>query len=252
VRVLPDAAAVQRGAAEEFAARTAAAVRVRGVATVALSGGSTPRGMHALLADPAGPYRARVPWAHLEVFWGDERCVPPDHPDSNYRMARETLLDHVPVPPERVHRMAGDDPEPARAAERYAAELRERFVRQGRLDDGWPRFDLVLLGMGPDGHTASLFPGTEAVHESARAVVAVWVPKLEAHRITLTPPVLTRAETILFLVTGADKAEALASVLDGPPRLDVLPSQTLRPAGSRVLWLVDAAAGARLGDRPGE
>jgi 6-phosphogluconolactonase len=252
VRVLPDAAAVQRAAAEELTARTAAAVRARAVASVALSGGSTPRGLHALLADPSGPFRARVPWAQLEVFWGDERCVPPDDPDSNYRMARETLLDHVPIPAEQIHRMAGEDPEPARAAERYARELSEVFARRGQVVDGWPRFDLVLLGMGADGHTASLFPGTEAVHESARPVVAVWVPKLRAHRITLTPPVLTRAEAVRVLVTGADKAEALAAVLEGPLQPDVLPSQVLRPAASRVLWLVDAAAGARLGGRPKE
>jgi 6-phosphogluconolactonase len=251
VRVLPDAAAVQRAAAQEFAARTEAAARAREAAFVALSGGSTPRGLHALLADPAGSFRARVPWDRLHVFWGDERCVPPDHPDSNYRMARETLLAHVPVPPDQVHRMAGEDPDPARAADRYARELREAFERHGRLQDGWPRFDLVLLGMGADGHTASLFPGTDAVRETARPVVSVWVAKLDARRITLTPPVLDRADTVLFLVAGSDKAETLAAVLDGPAQPDVLPSQIVRPAGGAAIWLVDAAAGARLRDRPG-
>ena len=251
VRVLADAAAVQRAAAEETTARTEAAARARGAAFVALSGGSTPRGLHALLADPAGPYRARVPWERLHVFWGDERCVPPDHSDSNYRMARETLLEHVPVPPGQVHRMAGEDPDPARAAERYARELREVFERHGRLDGGSPRFDVVLLGMGADGHTASLFPGTDTVHETARPVVAVWVPKLGAHRITLTPPVLNRADTVLFLVTGADKAETLAAVLEGPAQPDVLPSQIVRPAPGAAIWLTDAAAGARLGARAG-
>jgi 6-phosphogluconolactonase len=251
VRVLPDAAAVQRAAAEEFAARTEAAARARGAAFAALSGGSTPRGLHTLLADPTGPFRARVPWERLHVFWGDERCVPPDHRDSNYRMARETLLDHVPVPPSQVHRMAGEDPDPARAADRYARELRAAFERHGRLDGGWPRFDLVFLGMGPDGHTASLFPGTAAVHETARPVVALWVTKLSAHRITLTPPVLNRADTVLFLVTGADKTETLAAVLEGPAQPDVLPSQVVQPATGGAIWLVDAAAGARLGVRPG-
>jgi len=246
VRVLPDVAAVCRAAAEEFSARTEAAVRARGVAFVALSGGSTPRGLHALLADEAEPFRARVPWPRLQVFWGDERVVAPDHPDSNYRMARETLLARVPIPPAHVHRIAGEDPDPARAADEYGRELREVFAAHNRLEDGWPRFDLVILGMGPDGHTASLFPGTDAVHDTSRAVAAPWVPKFHAHRITLTPPVLNRAERVLFLVTGSDKAEALAAVLEGPYQPDVYPSQVVRPAAGPAMWLVDQLAGSRL------
>ena len=251
VRALPDTAAVQRAAAEEFVARTEAAARTRGVACIALSGGSTPRGLHTLLADPAAPFRARVPWERMHVFWGDERCVPPDHPDSNYRMARDTLLAHVPIPPAHVHRMAGEDPDPARAAERYGRELREVFESHGRLDAGWPRFDVVILGMGADGHTASLFPGTDAVHETARPVAAVWVAKLGAYRITLTPPVLNRADAVLFLVTGPDKAETLAAVLEGPSQPDVFPSQIVQPTAGALVWLIDAAAGARLGARSG-
>src|SRR5262245_23504323 len=229
VRVLPDAAAVQRVAAEEFTAATSAAVQARGGAFVALSGGSTPRGLHVLLADPREPFRARVPWTRLHVFWGDERTVPPDHAESNYRMAYDTLLGHVPVPPAHIHRIPGEDPDPARAAERYARELRQVFRAHGRLEAGWPRFDLVLLGMGPDGHTASLFPGTGAVHERTRLVVAPWVPKLGSHRISLTPPVLNRAAVTLFLVTGGDKAEALRAVLQGPSQPDVYPSQAIIP-----------------------
>lgn len=246
VRVLPDVAAVRRAAAEEFSARTEAAVGARGVAFVALSGGSTPRGLNTLLADEAEPFRARVSWARLHVFWGDERTVPPDHPDSNYRMAHDTLLGRVPIPPAHVHRIAGEDPDPARAAESYARELREIFGAHARLKAGWPRFDLVILGMGPDGHTASLFPGTDAVHETSRAVVAPWVPKLHSHRITLTPPVLNRADRVLFLVTGSDKAEALAAVLEGPYQPDVYPSQIVRPAASPSTWLVDHSAASRL------
>jgi 6-phosphogluconolactonase len=249
VRVVPDAAAVQRAAAEEFAARTEAAAAARGVALVALSGGSTPRGLHGLLADPAGPFRARVPWTRLHVFWGDERCVPPEHAESNYRMARETLLDAVPIQPEHVHRMPGEDPDPTRAAERYAEELREVFGAMGRLAAGWPRFDLVLLGMGADGHTASLFPGTDAVHEASRPAVAVWVAKLGSRRLTLTPPVLAAADAVVVLVTGHDKAETLATVLEGPVRPDVHPSQLLRRRAGATLWLVDQAAAARLGAR---
>jgi 6-phosphogluconolactonase len=253
VRVLPDAATVQQTAAEAFVERVAGAVDARGLALVALSGGSTPRGLHALLADPGQPYRARVPWEAVRFFWGDERPVPPDHADSNYRMARETLLSRLPVRPEHVHRIPAEDPEPARAAEAYARTLREVFAAHGRLEGGWPRFDLVLLGMGADGHTASVFPGTAAVHETTRWVVAPWVPKLATHRITLTPPVLRRAEAVVFLVTGGDKAAALAAVLEGPPQPDVYPSQVVRPLDGTALWLVDRAAAARLAsasDRP--
>jgi 6-phosphogluconolactonase len=246
VRVLPDVAAVRRAAAEEFAARIEAAVGARGVAFVALSGGSTPRGLNMLMADEAEPFRARVPWARLNVFWGDERTVGPDHTDSNYRMAYDTLLGRVPIPPAHIHRIAGEDPDPSQAAERYARELREVFAAHGRLEAGWPRFDLVILGMGPDGHTASLFPGTDAVHETDRAVVAPWVPKLHAHRITMTPPVLNRADGVLFLVTGSDKAEALAAVLEGPYQPDVYPSQIVRPTATPAIFLVDHAAAARL------
>jgi 6-phosphogluconolactonase len=216
------------------------------VAFVALSGGSTPRGLHTLLADPAEPFRARVPWSRLHVFWGDERPVPPDHRDSNYRMADDTLLRHVPIPSAHVHRIHGEDPDHANAATRYAHELREAFAAHGRLDGGWPRFDLVILGMGPDGHTASLFPGTDAVREAARWVVAAWVAKLDSYRLTLTPPVLNRADVVLFLVTGGDKAEVLAAVLEGPSQPDVYPSQIIRPVAGPSIWLVDRVAAARL------
>jgi 6-phosphogluconolactonase len=246
VRVLADRAGVQRAAAEEFAAGTEAAVRARGLAFVALSGGSTPRALHALLVDPAEPFRARVPWARLHVFWGDERPVPPDDPDSNYGMARDTLLRHVPVPPAQVYRIAGEDPDPAGAAERYAQQLRRVFAEHGRLEGGWPRFDLVLLGMGADGHTASLFPGTDAVRETTRLVAAPWVATLGTHRLTLTPPVLNAADRVVFLVTGSDKAEALAAVLEGPRQPDVYPSQAIAPRAGALVWLVDHAAAANL------
>jgi 6-phosphogluconolactonase len=218
---------------------------------VALSGGGTPRGLHTLLADPAEPFRAAVPWDRLHVFWGDERPVPPDHPDSNYRMAHDTLLRHVPVPPEHVHRIVAEDPDHARAAARYAETLARVFAAHGRLESGWPRFDLVLLGMGGDGHTASLFPGGDALREATRPVVAAWVAKLGTHRITLTPPVLNGADAVMLLVTGSDKAAALAAVLEGPRQPDVYPSQAIRPRTGRLLWLVDAAAAARLAAPPG-
>ncbi len=246
VRVLADRAAVQHAAAEEFTVRSEAAVRAHGAALVALSGGSTPRALHALLADPAEPFRGRVPWAKLHVFWGDERPVPPDHPDSNYGMAHDTLLRHVPIPPRQIHRVAAEHPDPAEAAERYAGELRRVFGVHERLEAGRPRFDLIILGMGVDGHTASLFPGTDAVHEITRLVTAPWVPKLGTHRITLTPPVLNTADRVMVLVTGSDKAEALAAVLEGPRRPEIYPSQVLAPRTGTLVWLVDRAAAARL------
>lgn len=246
VRVLPDAAALAHAAAEEVVGRVVDAVATRGVATVALAGGSTPRACYALLAAENGPHRARVPWAALHVFWGDERHVGPDHADSNYRMARETLLARVPLPETNVHRVPAEDPDAALAAARYEREVLGFFASRGLLAAGRPRFDLVLLGMGADGHTASLFPGTAAVRETERVVAALWVPRLGAHRVTLTPPILNAAAAVVFLVAGADKAGTLAAVLEGPRQPDLYPSQAVRPASGALVWLVDRAAAARL------
>lgn len=243
VRVLPDAAAVQRAAAEEFAARTAAAVRAHGVASVALSGGSTPRGLHALLADPSGPFRARVPWAQLEVFWGDERCVPPGAPDSNYRMVRETLLAGAPVPEGNVHRIRAEEGATA-AALAYEEELRAHFcLREGAV----PRFDLVLLGIGEDGHTASLFPGSAALRERRLLAIAARSPRPPLERVTLTLPVLNAASCVVFLASGTGKAEAVAAVLR---RRDMSrPAALVRPEKGDLLWFLDAAAAS--GTPPG-
>jgi len=172
----------------------------------------------------------------VHVFWGDERCVPPEHPESNYRLAREALLDHVPLPLANIHRIHTER-EPAQAAADYERTLR-RFFGPGNA----PRFDLVLLGLGTDGHTASLFPGTPAVQEHERWVVAHYVPSLAAWRVTLTPAVLNAADQVTFLVAGAEKAGVLDRVLNGPCQPDVLPAQVVRPAGGSLLWLVDAAA----------
>jgi 6-phosphogluconolactonase len=250
VQILADAAEVAQAAAARVAEHAAAAAAARGQAAVALSGGSTPRALHARLADPAGPFRARVPWSRLHVFWGDERHVPPEHPDSNYRMARETLLERVPVPPGQVHRIPAEEADASAAAARYEAVLRERFGAWGRLDGDRPRFDVVLLGLGPDGHTASLFPGTPAVREAGRLVAAPWVARLGTHRITLTPPALNAADLVLFVVTGADKAEALRAVLEGPPDPDAWPAQVVDPGAGQAVWLVDRAAASRLGRPP--
>jgi 6-phosphogluconolactonase len=209
--------------------------------TIALSGGSTPRYLHELLAgDPA--IRDRMPWQHLHFFWGDERHVPPDHPQSNYRMAYESLFTLTPVPIGNIHRVPAEEPNAALAAEKYERELRTFFgLEVGQL----PRFDCILLGMGSDGHTASLFPYTEALHELNHLVVANWVDKFKAYRITLTVPVLNYANLVVFLVSGHEKAEALEEVLQGDRQPDLFPAQLIRPDPGKLLWIVDRAA-ARL------
>lgn len=246
VRVYEDATALARAAADLFAEAARAAVSERGRFFVALSGGSTPRTLYQLLAAP--PYHDQVDWSRTFVFWGDERFVPPDDPDSNYRMAREALLFHVPIPTSQVFRMPGEMADPTAAAALYEQSVRRAFA----LAPGeWPRFDLVLLGLGPDGHTASLFPHTSALGVTDRLVVANRVEKLGTTRITLTAPAINSAAVVVFLVAGADKAEPLAAVLEGPPRPDDLPAQLIAPVHGELLWLVDRAAAAQLRSPPG-
>jgi 6-phosphogluconolactonase len=209
--------------------------------SVALSGGETPRSLYALLATPQ--YAGQVPWDRVHVFWGDERHVPPDDDESDYRMAYEALLSKVPIPAENVHRVRAELPDAGEAAREYADDLRGFFNLQ---PDEWPRFDLVLLGMGPDAHTASLFPGTDALHETKRLVAAPWVDKFNTYRITLTPPVLNNAAVTVFLVSGAGKAATLRDVLDGQRQPDLLPAQLIAPTNGTLLWLVDEAAAAQI------
>ena len=241
VNDLAEICRIAAGEIERMADRTATGANPF---TIALSGGSTPRGLHALLAgDPA--IRDRLPWHHLHFFWGDERHVPPDHPQSNYRMAYETLFSPASIPAENIHRVCGEEPDVALAAENYEQELRTFFdLEAGQL----PRFDCILLGMGTDGHTASLFPETEALHETRRLVVANWVEKFKTYRITLTVPVLNRADLVVFLVSGAEKAEALKEVLQGDYRPDRFPAQLIRPGPEKLLWIVDKAAASCLTD----
>ena len=240
--VLPDPDAVARAAAEQIAVRAGRAAGETGTFSIALSGGSTPKRLYALLADPSAPYRSRIPWDRVRVFFGDERHVPPDDAQSNFRMARESLLEKAPIPSENVHRILAERPA-EEAAALYEAELRRAFA----LDDGGvPRFDVVLLGMGEDGHTASLFPGTAALTERRRLVVANWVPKFSTWRITLTLPVLDAARAVLFLVAGGDKAGPLSAVFDPSSAPDAYPCQLVRPASGELLWLVDRAAAARV------
>lgn len=243
VRVLADAGQLSRAAAEEFVRRAQEAVRDKGVFTVALSGGSTPKSLYSLLSSESEDFRSRIPWSNIHFFWGDERHVAADDPESNYRMANETLLSKVPVPPGNVHRIRAENPDAALAAKEYEETLRQFFkLTPGQL----PRFDLVLLGMGPCGHTASLFPGTEALNERERLVVAQWVEKFNAYRITMTPPVLNNAASVIFIVGGTDKAETLHAVLEGDDEPARYPAQLIRPTHGDLLWLVDEAAAARL------
>jgi 6-phosphogluconolactonase len=241
-KVVPDAAALAAEAAERFTHAAEAAVARRGRARIAVSGGSTPKAAFHLLADAAQPWRARMPWEKLDLYWVDERCVPPDHPDSNYRMTREALLDLVPLPPAQVHRMEGEL-EPEAGAARYESLLRNTFRLEGAES---PRFDLIALGMGPDGHTASLFPHTEAIHAMGGLVAANYVPQKEMWRITLTWPVINQASEVFFLIGGADKAEVLKDVLTGPRDPETLPSQLIWPASGILSLVVDKAAATLL------
>jgi 6-phosphogluconolactonase len=240
VVVADDLAGVARLGADLFISVYQNSVANHGRFDVALSGGSTPRALHALLA--ASPDRERIDWTKLQFYWGDERCVPPDDAESNYRMARETLLALVPVSEGQIHRMRGEL-QPEAAAEQYERELRATMaLGAGDL----PRFHLLFLGMGPDGHTLSLFPQTGALDVHDRAVTANYVPKLDAHRVTLTYPAANNAAVVAFLVAGADKADALAAVLEGPRDPRTYPSQGIAPTHGYLYWLVDRAAAANL------
>lgn len=240
LRVFPGPAEVAAAAAAEVLARGAEAVTARGAFSLALAGGSTPRALYALLADPGGPFAARMPWERTQVFFGDERHVSPDHPDSNFRMASQALLERVPVPAENVHRIRGELPDADAAAAAYERELRATLGEP-------PALDLVLLGLGEDGHTASLFPGSPALEERERWVVAPWVEPLGKRRITLTLPALEAARQVIFLVTGAGKSASLRRALREPSGAEPVPASRVRPGSGRVLWLADRAAAASLG-----
>jgi 6-phosphogluconolactonase len=242
IRILADGAAIAKRAAQEFVQAAASAVREKNAFKVALAGGSTPKALYSLLVnDPV--LRSQVPWDKTHLFFGDERHVPPDHPDSNFRMATEAMISKSPLKPEQVTRIKGENPDADQAALEYEKTLRDFF----NLKAGdFPRFDLVLVGMGNEGHTLSLFPGTKALHADGRIAVRNWVGKLATDRITLTAPAASNAAEILFMVTGADKAPALKSVLEGPFEPDQLPAQSLQPKNGKLLWLVDASAGSML------
>jgi len=245
IRIVEDGEAIARDAAIEFARLARDAVIDHGFFAVALSGGSTPRRLYEMIAERAAG-RAGVPWETVHFFFGDERMVPPDHRDSNYGMARTALLSQIPLPESNVHRIAGEAPHAEVAAQEYELDLRAFFATHRALVGPFPRFDLVLLGLGADGHTASLFPGSTAVWEQQRWVTSAFVEKLGAHRVTLTPPVLNGAAHVLFLVAGEEKAETVEEVLLGEFDPGRLPSQIVRPKEGHVTWLIDEAAARRL------
>jgi 6-phosphogluconolactonase len=238
VEVFPNPEALNREAAQQIAHRAQEAVHRGGRCSIVLSGGSTPRSLYSLLATE---YKEQIPWADCHFFWGDERHVPPDSPESNYRMAMDAVLSRVPASAENIHRVRSENPDAQRAAEQYADEIRAFF---GIGSGQFPRFDIVLLGLGPDGHTVSLFPGTAALKEREKLVVANWVEKFGAFRITMSAPLLNHAACVLFMVQGAEKAEALRSVLHGHYQPEKFPAQLIRPTNGDLLWLADEAAGS--------
>jgi len=243
IRTLTTPQELFAAAAEEVVRAANEAVSQRGRLTIALAGGSTPKSLYNLLATNA---RTALPWDRMFFFWGDERHVPPTDPDSNYRMADETMLSKIPVAAANVYRMKTENPDAAAVAEDYEQTLRKFFqVEPGQV----PTFDLILLGMGPDGHTASLFPHTAALQEKSRLVLANWVEKMKTYRITLTLPVLNAGGCVIFLVSGTDKATALHAVLEEDVPGEQYPAKLVRPRQGKLIWLVDRAAASTLSSK---
>jgi len=240
LRVSPDVEALSRAAAAGLADVIDATVAGGASCSLALAGGTTPRALYRLLATA---YRERIPWGRVYLFWGDERYVPPEDPRSNYRLVRETLLDHVPIPAENVHPMPTQFPDPNGAARAYAETMRAYFPGP------WPRFDLVLLGLGADGHIASLFPGSAALDERDRWVTAARAPAEPSQRLTLTLPALNHAARVWFLVAGTEKARALRRALVDAPRPHHCPAVGVRPVDGAAVWWVDDAAAALVAGR---
>jgi 6-phosphogluconolactonase len=242
IQKLSDEAALSRAAAETIVKHLNDSLRIREAYSIVLSGGSTPRRLYTLLASDA-VFRDQIPWDRVHFFWGDERHVSPDHPDSNYRMADAALLSKVPIPSTNIHRIRAEDSDALKAAADYEQEILRFF----KLDaEQIPRFDCVLLGMGPDGHTASLFPGTSALNETKRLAVANWIEKFQSYRITMTVPVFNNAERIIFLVSGQEKANTLKSVLTRRRESVPYPVQLIRPGHGQLIWLIDASAASHL------
>ena len=237
IQICNDLESLSETVATLFVQQARHAIQAQDRFTVALAGGHTPERTYQLLSQP--PFRDQVPWVKVHVFWGDERCVPPDDPRSNAHMARQKLLDHVPIPPDQIHPIHCDR-DPQQGAEEYEALLRGFFA------DSQPRFDLVLLGLGENGHTASIFPGTPAVEEQEHWALAVYVAEQAMWRVTLTPPLINQATTVAFLAAGATKAQVLQRVLDGPFEPHTLPAQLIQPTSGNLHWMIDKKAGQEL------
>jgi 6-phosphogluconolactonase len=234
IQIYPDLNTLAAQATEQIEKLAAAAIAAKGNFSLVLSGGSTPKTLYQLLADK---FRTRIDWSKVEIYFGDERCVPSDDPQSNFRMANEAMLSKLPIPEKNIHRMRGEI-EPQAAAIEYGQLLKEKFANGGA--------DVVLLGMGPDGHTGSLFPGTEVFSEVKHRCVAVFVQKLNMWRITMTAPFINRAQNVMVMVVGADKADRLREVLKGPRDPQRLPIQLIAPASGNMIWLLDSAAAAEM------
>ncbi len=239
IAIFPDTNTLSQQAAQYIVRLASEAIVTRGRFTIALSGGSTPKILYGLLGTE--PYRDQINWASVEIFWSDERCVPPDSADSNYALAQEVLLSKIPIPANQIHRMPADQPDREAASREYTSEMQRTFGT-----NGIPSFDLLQLGMGPEGHTASLFPHQESLHEQQRLVIPVTVPKPPPPRLTFTPPLLNAARHVLFLVTGSEKAEAVQAVLEGPDQPEEYPAQIVRPPKGEVVWMLDIGAAAKL------
>jgi len=246
VEIFADIHELTLAAAQQFARLAGKAVQDHGVFAAALSGGATPKLLYRLLATDTA-IRSAVPWSKVHLFFGDERHVPPDHADSNFRMANEAMLQALGTEQLHVHRMRGEISSATEAAAQYEEDLREFFEPRGRLNGGFPRFDLIFLGMGPDGHTASLFPDSSGLHETTRWVVANWVEKFQTDRITMTFPVLNAAAEVILLVSGPDKAALLAEVLQPAAGVQKYPVQKIRPRNGIKRWLLDASAASGIG-----
>lgn len=239
-QIYPNADEVSWATAEKIERLLVQAVEKYGRATFALSGGRTPRSLFKLLSDSKHAFRGRIPWDKVHFFWGDERFVPPDHEQSNYRMAKEALFEPLGIAPGNIHRFKTELTSPEEAAEEYQQQL-EKFFGTNR-DQPPPRFDVMLLGMGPDGHTASLFPGLNLLHSSEHWVKSFWVPQMNSHRLSMLPDLINESRNILLVVTGEEKAEVVALVLTDEPRNHALPVQKIQPTEGSLVWILDEAA----------
>jgi 6-phosphogluconolactonase len=239
IALYPDIDILSRDAAQYVVRLAAESIAMHGRFTIALSGGTTPKRLYALLGDE--PYRGQIDWTRVEIFWSDERCVPPDSADSNYLLAQQVLLSKIPAAASQIHRMPADEGDRDAASEAYTEEMRRVFAT-----DGIPNFDLIQLGMGPEGHTASLFPHQASLHEQQRLVMPVIVPKPPPPRLTFTPLILNAARHVLFLITGSEKADAIQAVLEGEYNPDEYPAQIVGPTNGEVVWMLDQGAASKL------